>query len=322
MLLQRSVTVLGLLLLLSFHSLIGQSRAPRFEADVIVYGGNSAGVVAAVQAARMGKDVILVCPERHLGGLTSGGLGFTDSGHTKVIGGLAREFYHRVWKKYRSQETWRWQRREEFENRGQGTAAIDDATKTMWTFEPHVAEAVFDDWGIQAGVRMHRNEWLNRESGVELRKGNIVAITTRSGQRYEAGVFIDATYEGDLMAAAGVAYRVGREANAEFGENWNGVQVGVLHHRHNFGIPGLKVDPYRLRGIRPAGSCPRCPINQRDERAKQTSGFKRIAFGCVCRITRRTECLLPDLRSTTATTIAYWVEFLRRAGMKPFKNSM
>lgn len=257
MLLQRSVTVLGLLLLLSFHSLIGQSRAPRFEADVIVYGGNSAGVVAAVQAARMGKDVILVCPERHLGGLTSGGLGFTDSGHTKVIGGLAREFYHRVWKKYRSQETWRWQRREEFENRGQGTAAIDDATKTMWTFEPHVAEAVFDDWGIQAGVRMHRNEWLNRESGVELRKGNIVAITTRSGQRYEAGVFIDATYEGDLMAAAGVAYRVGREANAEFGENWNGVQVGVLHHRHNFGIPGLKVDPYRIEGDPTSGLLPK-----------------------------------------------------------------
>ena len=224
---------------------------------MVVYGGTSAGVVAAVQAAQMGKKVLMVCPDRHLGRLTSGGLGFTDSGHTRVIGGLARQFYHRVWKKYRSQGNWRWQRREEFENRGQGTVAIDDATQTMWTFEPHIAEAVFDEWVTQSGVELHRNEWLDREGGVSLRNARIESIAMLSGRSYRAGAFIDATYEGDLMAAAGIAYRVGREASAEFGEQWNGVQLGVLHHRHNFGIPQLKIDPYRIKGDPTSGLLPK-----------------------------------------------------------------
>ena len=88
-----------------------------FSSDVVVYGGTSAGVIAAVQVAKMGKDVILVGPDRHLGGLTSGGLGFTDSGNTGSIGGLAREFYHRVWLAYQSEDAWPWQKRESYTNR-------------------------------------------------------------------------------------------------------------------------------------------------------------------------------------------------------------
>ena len=108
--------------------------------DVVVYGGTSAGVIAAVQAKKMGRSAVIVCPDQHLGGLSSGGLGWTDTGNKAVIGGLAREFYHRVWKQYQSPEAWKWQSREEYGNKGQGTAAIDGEQRTMWIFEPHVAE--------------------------------------------------------------------------------------------------------------------------------------------------------------------------------------
>src|SRR6266571_5635851 len=82
--------------------------------DLVVYGGTSAGVIAAVQAKKMGKSVIVVSPDKHLGGLSSGGLGFTDTGNKAVIGGLSREFYHRVWKYYQKQKVWGWQKREEY----------------------------------------------------------------------------------------------------------------------------------------------------------------------------------------------------------------
>ena len=115
------------------------------EYDIVVYGGTSAGVIAAVQARKMGKSVVIVGPDRHLGGLSSGGLGFTDTGNKAVIGGLSREFYHRIWRRYQDQAAWRWQRREEYGNKGQGTPAIDGEQRTMWIFEPHVAERVFEE---------------------------------------------------------------------------------------------------------------------------------------------------------------------------------
>jgi glycine/D-amino acid oxidase-like deaminating enzyme len=99
--------------------------APAVETDICIYGGTSAGVAAAVQATRMGKSVVIVCPDKHLGGLSSGGLGFTDTGNKAVIGALAREFYQRVWKQYDQPETWKWQKREAYGNQGQGTPAID-----------------------------------------------------------------------------------------------------------------------------------------------------------------------------------------------------
>ena len=89
----------------------GRAATRREEADIVIYGGTSAAVTAAVLAKRMGNSVVLVCPERHLGGLSSGGLGFTDTGDKSVIGGLAREFYHRVWRHYQKAEAWRWQQR-------------------------------------------------------------------------------------------------------------------------------------------------------------------------------------------------------------------
>jgi len=225
------------------------------EADVIVYGGTSAGVIAAVQVARMGRSVILVGPDRHLGGLSSGGLGWTDTGNKAVIGGLAREFYHRIWKHYQRDDAWRWQRRDEYGNRGQGTPAMDGEQRTMWVFEPHVAERVFEELIAEHRIPVYRDEWLDRgESGVQRTNGTIRAIRMLSGHIYRGRVFLDATYEGDLMAAAGVSYHVGREGNDVYGEQWNGVQKGVFHHAHYFKKP---VDPYVRKGDPSSGLLPR-----------------------------------------------------------------
>ena len=236
--------------------LVAVARAAVVEADVVIYGGTSAGVMAAVQAKKMGKSAIIVCPDKHLGGLSSGGLGFTDTGDKSVIGGLAREFYHRVWQHYDQPDAWTQQKREEYGNKGQGTPAIDGAERTMWIFEPHVAEQIFEDFIKENQIPVYRDEWLDRAKGVAKDGARITAITMLSGKTFAGKMFIDATYEGDLMAAAGVEFTVGREAMKTYGEKWNGVQVGVLHHRHHFGALKEKVSPYVVPGDPQSGVLP------------------------------------------------------------------
>lgn len=227
--------------------------------DLVVYGGTSAGVIAAVQAKRMGKTAVIVCPDTHLGGLTASGLGFTDTGNKRAIGGLSRDFYHRIWLEYHKPETWKWEAREQYGNRGQGTPAIDGAMRTMWIFEPHVAEKVYEDLVREYEIPVHRDEWLNRDSGagVTQQNGRIAAMTTLSGNAYRGRMFIDATYEGDLMAAAGIDYHVGREATSVYDERWNGVQTGVLHHHHHFGAVPKPISPYLIPNDPSSGVLPR-----------------------------------------------------------------
>lgn len=227
------------------------------EYDLVVYGGTSAGVIAAVQAKKMGRSVVIVCPEKHLGGLSNGGLGFTDTGDKSVIGGLSREFYHRIWQQYNQAAAWKWQKREEYGNKGQGTPAMDGAERTMWIFEPHVAEQVFEDFVREYRVEVHRDEWLDRSGGVRKRGARIASIAMLSGKTYAGRMFMDATYEGDLMAAAGVSYHVGREGKEVYGEEWNGIQTGVLHHRHHFGVLKSRVSPYLVPGDPKSGVLPR-----------------------------------------------------------------
>lgn len=224
------------------------SAAQTATYDVVVYGGNAAAVIAAVEVAGAGKRVAIVCPDRHLGGLSSGGLGYTDTGNKAVIGGLARDFYHRVWKAYDQDAAWRWQSRASYGNKGQGTPAIDGDQRTQWVFEPHVAEQVFEQYIAEHAIPVFRDRWLDRERGVAKRGAAIESIAMTNGESYRAKVFIDATYEGDLLAAAGVDYHVGRESNAQYGEKWNGVQVGVLHHRHHFGVLPKGIDPFVIPG--------------------------------------------------------------------------
>ena len=230
-----------------------ESEEGSYSADVIIYGGTSAAITAAVQVSRMGKSVIVVSPDQHLGGLSSGGLGFTDTGNKEVIGGISREFYHRIFLHYDKPSSWNWQPKEDYGNVGQGTPAVDGDARTMWIFEPHVAEQVFEDFVNEYEIQILRDEWLNRETGVVKDGPKIISMATLSGKVFEGKMFIDATYEGDLMAAAGVDYHLGREANSVYGEEWNGVQVGVLHHNHYF---KSDIDPYVIPGDSSSGLLP------------------------------------------------------------------
>lgn len=243
-------SLLFYLVIIGLLNSCSQLHPNEYQADIIIYGGTSSAIIAAVQAKKSGKSVIVVSPDVHLGGLSSGGLGFTDTGDKSVIGGLARDFYHRVYLHYQDSAAWQWERPEDYGNKGQGTPAIDGDARTMWIFEPHVAEQIFEDYVAEYGIDVHRDEWLDRETGVEKEAGQIVSITTLSGKTYRGKMFIDATYEGDLMAAAGVGYHVGREANSVYGEQWNGVQVGVLHHRHWF---MTDISPYKIPGDSSSG---------------------------------------------------------------------
>lgn len=244
--------------------------------DIVIYGGTSAAVIAAVQAKKMGKSVIVVSPDIHLGGLSSGGLGWTDTGNKAVIGGLARDFYHRVWKEYQKPETWKHQEPEEYGNKGQGTEAIDGEERTMWIFEPSVAERVFESYIEEFGIPVVRDAWLDRESGVEVADGRIRSLTTLDGQRFAGDIFLDTTYEGDLIAAAGVETHVGRESTDTYDEEWNGVQTGVLHHKHHFGdLP--PISPYVVPDDPSSGVLPRISTEPPGEKG---SGDHRVQAYC------------------------------------------
>ncbi|TLD71504.1 FAD-dependent oxidoreductase [Phragmitibacter flavus] len=268
-------SLLGLSLLTSSLQL---NAAEDHNYDLVIYGGTCAGVIAAVQAKKMGKTAIIVGPDKHLGGLSSGGLGFTDTGNKAVIGGLSRDFYHRIYMHYQKPEAWKWQKREDYGNKGQGTPAMDGENRTMWIFEPHVAELVFEDYIKEFDIPVHRDEWLDREKGVKKEAGRITQITMLSGKTYTGKMFIDATYEGDLMAAAKVDYHVGREANSVYGEEHNGVQVGVLHHRHHFGVLKDKVDPYVVPGDPSSGVLPRINPNDPGKKGEGDKGVQAYCF--------------------------------------------
>jgi hypothetical protein len=206
--------------------------------DIVVYGGTSSGIVAALQAKRDGKSVVLIEPSKHMGGLTTGGLGATDIGNKVVIGGIARDFYRRVWKHYQSDDVWKHETRDAYNVRN---ARFNPADDTMWTFEPHVASLVYRQMLAEAGITPILNERLNRTNGVRKNGPRITSITTESGHTFTGRAFIDATYEGDLMAAAGVRYHVGRESNETYGETLNGVQPKLNVKSHRF---THLVDPY------------------------------------------------------------------------------
>ena len=247
------------------------------EYDVVVYGGTSAGVIAAVQAKKMGKTVVVVGPDKHLGGLSSGGLGFTDTGDKRVIGGLSRDFYHRIWMHYNDEKNWTWQKKSEYGGKGQGTPAVDGENRTMWIFEPHASEMVFDGYIKEFDIPLHRDEWLNREKGVVKDGARITAITMLSGKVFSGKMFIDATYEGDLLAAAKVDYHVGREANAVYGETHNGAQPGILHHRHHFGVLKDKISPYVIPGDKSSGVL---PLINPDHPGEVGAGDKKVQAYC------------------------------------------
>ncbi len=210
----------------------------RIAADVCVYGGTAAGVIAAVAAARRGKSALLIHPGNHLGGMTSGGLGWTDFGRKHVIGGMARRFYQDVGRFYGKDEE--------------------------WLFEPRAAQSVMDGYVRTAGVPVYRRQFLDR---AEMDGKRIRSLRLLGGLTVSARVFLDATYEGDLLAKAGARYVVGREANSVYGETINGVQV---REKHQF---SHAVDPYVVPGDPSSGTLP--GVCQQDA-APDGSGDGRI----------------------------------------------
>tara|TARA_B100001059_G_scaffold216675_1_gene235265 strand:+ start:35785 stop:37515 length:1731 start_codon:yes stop_codon:yes gene_type:complete len=231
--------------------------------DIVVYGATSSGITAAIQSSRLGKKVLLIEPGHRIGGLTTGGLGQTDIGNKQAIGGISREFYQNIKSYYQKQENWIWQKRESYRDGGQTTS--DSMEDAMWTFEPSAALRVFKDMiKKEKDITLIYSQRLNRKSGVKKIEGKIVSIQMESGQIYQSKIFIDATYVGDLMAAAGVSYTVGRESNSQYGESLNGVQannvslalkktISMNAAHHNF-IEG--VDPYIKKGDPKSGLLP------------------------------------------------------------------
>lgn len=231
--------------------------------DIVVYGATSSGITAAIQSSRLDKKVLLIEPGHRVGGLTTGGLGQTDIGNKQAIGGISREFYQNIKSHYQKQVNWIWQKRESYRDGGQTTS--DSMEDAMWTFEPSAALRVFKEMiRKEKNITLIYSQRLNRKSGVKKAGGKIVSIQMESGQIYQSKIFIDATYEGDLMAASGVSYIVGRESNSQYGESLNGVQannvslalkktISMNAAHHNF-IEG--VDPYIRKGDPKSGLLP------------------------------------------------------------------
>jgi hypothetical protein len=257
----RAAFLLPLLAVLACTASHRAASPEAHQSDVVVYGGTSAGVVAAVQAARMGRTVVLLEPGQRLGGLSSGGLGNTDIGRKGAIGGLSRRFYERVAEHYARPEAWVQETREQYLERSaignQGHGRSDPVAErtgvpTMWVFEPSVAEGIFRALVDEAGVDVRLGQRLDLEGGVSKEGAAIRSIRMEGGELYEGRAFIDATYEGDLMARAGVSYAVGREGNALYGETLNGVQTKNAVH-HQFEVP---VDPWVVPGEPESGLLP------------------------------------------------------------------
>lgn len=219
--------------------------------DVVVYGGTAAGIMAAIEVSRMGRRAVLIEPGRHIGGLTSGGLGATDYGKKDAIGGLAREFYSRVKRHYLNDDAWKQEQRNQYR-----CAGHDWDEDVMWRFEPHIAERLLRDVAREARVEIVHGERLNLGHGVRKTGQRVDAMVMESGRRFAGRVFIDATYEGDLMAKAGVSYAVGRESNSQYGESQNGVQRRKWTRAGGgeFGGHFLRaVDPFVRPGDRSSG---------------------------------------------------------------------
>jgi hypothetical protein len=311
-LMKRSLPAgLTALCILSFSA---STQADVVESDIVVFGGTSGGVAAAVQAHRMGKTVAIAEWSTHLGGLTTGGLGATDIGNKGAIGGIARQFYEEIATYYAKPEAWTWQKpgAQDVKHEKAGDPLVaKTGRETKWTFEPHVAMEIYQRWLRDAGVKVYLGEKLR---SVKKEGAHIVEFTTESGRVFRGKVFIDASYEGDLMARAGVTYHVGREANAEYGETLNGFREKTPQHQFH-----VEVDPYVKPGDPSSGLI---PFIQKGTDEKPGDGDKCVqAYNFRLCMTRTPANLVPWSEVKPANydekqyeLLARYVEALEKAG--------
>ena len=199
--------------LCSSSSFAATTKSP--AVDLVVYGGTASGVITAYSAAKEGLHVVLLEPRAHLGGMVTGGLSATDLGQFQIIGGYAREFYTRAAAHY-----------------GVNTLAKPED----WLSEPHVGEEIFNAMLKEADVEVHLHERLKEHAGVAMKAHHVTAIKTTDGHIWKAKIFADCSYEGDLMAQSGVAYTIGREGIAEYGEDLAGVRAKTPAHQFTWSL--------------------------------------------------------------------------------------
>ena len=247
------------------------------ERDVVIYGSSPAAFTAAIEAQRLGKTAVIVSPETRMGGLTTGGLGQTDIGNKSAFGGLALQFYRDIADYYKDPANWTHEKRSDYVPDGQCAGSLGE--DSMWTFEPSAALKVLGEWEKKHGLDIRRGRRLCRERGKvkcegEGERRRIVSFETEDGGVYAGQMFVDATYEGDLMAAAGVEYVVGREANAEYGETISGIEKrAAKNHQLENGV-----DPYVVKGDPTSGLLPR--IEPYDPNEKDGDGDRRVQAYC------------------------------------------
>jgi FAD-dependent oxidoreductase family protein len=214
------------------------SSAPQ-TFDLVVYGGTAGGVMTAAAAAREGLNVALIEPGHHLGGMVSGGLGWTDYGRKEVIGGYSLEFFHRVGAKY--------------------------GRDIEWHFEPHVAEAVFSDLVKETGVHVFLQHRLREKQGVTKSGTTVASLTMENGAVFRGRIVADASYEGDVMAQSGVTYTWGREGISEYNESLAGVRDRTPLHQFRAAVSPLDSSGKLLPEIMPRS---KDPVGAADKRVQ------------------------------------------------------
>lgn len=264
----------NILIALLFFSLTANVFANSPQYDICVYGESASGVIAAIQGARSGKKVVLISKNNHVGGLATSGLTATDMNRNDLIGGITKEFYNKLYKYYLQPEVWRNQDRESFmtSTLKRTYKGKNDERQIQWVYESSVAEKIMLDMLKEAGVEILFNSRLDLNKNAQKEENRIKSISLENGKTIEAKIFIDASYEGDLMARAGVSYTVGRESNLQYGETYNGIRVN-----YDQGKDLTKISPYTKDGNRKSGTLPY--VTPR-EWGKQGEADKRVQAYC------------------------------------------
>ena len=290
-----------------------QNKSKSDQYDIVIYGGTSAGITAAIQASRMNNTVLIIEPSNRIGGQTTGGLGQTDIGNKHAIGGISKEFYQNVKKYYDNSENWKWEDKSDYQVSGHSHKSNHE--NTMWTFEPSAALKIYHEMLKNDGITIKYKQRLNRKTGVKKENGAIISLTMETGEVYFGKMFIDASYEGDLMASTGVSYTIGRESNKQYGESLNGVQKNktgrtmtgrksTTSKSHNF---VNNVDPYIKKGNPKSGILPY--INA-DSPGNIGEGDKKIQAYCfrMC-LTNQTENKIPFTKPENYNELNYELLF-------------
>lgn len=243
------------------------------SADVVIYGCTPAGITAAVEVKQSAMSVILICRDDYVGGMTSNGLGWTDAGNAAAIGGMARKFYRDVKTYYAAHGV-----------TPPASSPVPPSVDpdAMWVFEPHVAEEIYEGWLVESGIVPVRSAPLRRDGQSVIKDGaRLASIETTDGHSYAGSVFIDASYEGDLMAEAGIAFTTGRESNATYGETLNGIEAS-----HATGNQfDRDIDPYLVPGDAASGLLPRIEAGPIGADGEGDSRIQAYAFRlCMTRV--------------------------------------